>query len=1222
MKKRLLAILMCLCITLPPGTALAVEGDYTPFVSEDLDVEIGDVTYFDIFDGASPRLDSTGSNELFMRIALGAKGYTVPVPGGEDEPNKTRQDNTYEMWDAVAQALTSTSKLNVNPGGTLGTLGTRYDAIFNSIGEENNPDSIVYYYYDDNTHQGWRSSNDDRFDLNEAIERKWSGNRLNHAESIDSAQTDIVDNIRATAHYDSGDGHVENVTLEPLDLGTEYSGDVLYTLNTVTAEYNNTRERAQSLSWGVVFYDFGLAYLETGEAFNSGMTNIELGGMTLAEYLKRGYSVPGFTYNLDTDGDKKFSVGAMNGSTVPISHSSTYGVSVEKSISTSKTHTKEYTYGQSLSVSRETKVGSAVVGAESTWTAQIGAEFGEMWNNAWENGESTTNSISTESSTEVELPPHTQLMMQTSQSFSNFELKYDYPVVVTYKAICYAYYFVMEEGAKAINNHDVVLAKFGRNSANSNDYAIGNLENRYDNKDNSDYEMALGDGLEWNRILAGTYCTNDKMVVDSTRPFYNTHLRACNLGNRINALIKNRPYSVTGGTLTYEAQSINTEVFGLEALYPLAKVRPESAFDYDLKVGDALYVDNIELIGENSQNVPFYGFSSDYGRWSLVESSGTPHTSEAVAKLSTDSVTGYTTLEARGPGTVYLKYAVDPERYPEGKVNSNVTTAIKVNVTQTPFYGRVVAEAGPNPVVYRNSPLKLTSWSQLTATIFDADDNVVSAQPVWQVYGAANGVTITNNSLTATKPGSYQLVATYQGKQSAPVTIMVQESSALSALSVTGRGSELIALFDTDQLSYTAGVVKDVERIVITPTPADAGATIEVNGEDLADDYALDEGPNTFNIAVTSNTGAETTIYTVNVYRSDSNDLPSLEIDEFALEYVSASLTLTGAIAINYTIQVVPPEDLSLKDGDYEVGMMFWDSAPAAYTVSNSPNKTITNASEYYKAGAAADTHVFTYDDIVAKEMNDNIYSVAYVKHGNEYVYSRPLVYSVATYCRSALQYSNNAALHTMAVDMLNYGTAAQQYFGYRTNYPANSGLLPAQRELATSENVPLSFRSRYLSNDRGFGGNESVGGAAFKSASLTLDSRIAVNYTVDVTAPAGKTVSGVKLLYWDSYASGSEYTLDTADTVGAVYDMTLTGTNRYQGRVPNVNAKEMRKQLYTRVCVEYSDGSRGYSNILVYSVSDYAYTARNNASTATIAILTEAMMKYGDSAEAYFKGI
>ena len=99
-------------------------------------------------------------------------------------------------------------------------------------------------------------------------------------------------------------------------------------------------------------------------------------------------------------------------------------------------------------------------------------------------------------------------------------------------------------------------------------------------------------------------------------------------------------------------------------LLPLKTIEMKNQSDeVEMKQGDTLRVDTIGLSGLNERKSPYYGFNKDFGKWVLIDGSGKELTDGSIAKLTRNAVTGNVTLTAAAPGTVYLKYLIDENKY-------------------------------------------------------------------------------------------------------------------------------------------------------------------------------------------------------------------------------------------------------------------------------------------------------------------------------------------------------------------------------------------------------------------------------------------------------------------------------------------------------------------------------------------------------------------------------
>ena len=313
--------------------------------------------------------------------------------------------------------------------------------------------------------------------------------------------------------------------------------------------------------------------------------------------------------------------------------------------------------------------------------------------------------------------------------------------------------------------------------------------------------------------------------------------------------------------------------------------------------------------------------------------------------------------------------------------------------------------------------------------------------------------------------------------------------------------------------------------------------------------------------------------------------------------FKSAKLTLSGKIIINFTVDFGGAD----KNG-YTMGALFFRNKPtdAELMSAHASGQGIT---EY---GTNDGYPMFGYDDITSKEMNDLIYCAIYAEKGDKVYFTNATSMSAAKYVGLAFNNYSDTKLRTMLVDMLNYGSAAQTYFGYRTGELANSALTSAQKKYGSTANVSLNTQAKSLKDSLS---SENV---KFRSASLTLENEISVNYSAAIM---GGTVKKAELLLFDSYTEGGTYDKTTAVLANP---MELSG-DVYKGKFTNLTSKDMRKVLYVRVHVTYEDGTEEYSNIYRYSIETYAHTVRNGNYAAGLKNLTESMMRYGDSASKYF---
>lgn len=81
---------------------------------------------------------------------------------------------------------------------------------------------------------------------------------------------------------------------------------------------------------------------------------------------------------------------------------------------------------------------------------------------------------------------------------------------------------------------------------------------------------------------------------------------------------------------------------------------------------------------------------------------------------------------------------------------------------------------------------------------------------------------------------------------------------------------------------------------------------------------------------------------------------------------------------------------------------------------------------------------MFVYDKLSAKEMTDDVYARPYYNDNGTAVYGEVKKYSILQYAHNKLKTSSNGELIDLLNTMLDYGTASQEYFGYKLGTLAN----------------------------------------------------------------------------------------------------------------------------------------------------------------------------------------
>ena len=281
--------------------------------------------------------------------------------------------------------------------------------------------------------------------------------------------------------------------------------------------------------------------------------------------------------------------------------------------------------------------------------------------------------------------------------------------------------------------------------------------------------------------------------------------------------------------------------------------------------------------------------------------------------------------------------------------------------------------------------------------------------------------------------------------------------------------------------------------------------------------------------------------------------------------------------------------------------MLFWTSPQAEYT-----EKTAERTEKC--SGKTAYGYKFEYKNISSKDMNKAVYArLMAVDDSGQTVYSDAPSegYSVVSYAENMLR---NEKLHPLLVRMLNYGAAAQEYFG-SDDEPANS-ILPSG-ERATDYTRIYSSSSRTVAEDA----TEKCG-AQIKGKTLSLEGDISVNYYIE---PGNEPFDEAGMLFWNehTYSSVPLHIMGTESYKTGYYEenggyMVFT--------FPNIVSSAMNEQIYARVYTKKGDTYK-YSDIDSYSVRDYAANQLSRNTDKALVKLLRTLMLYGDEAEKYFKG-
>ena len=154
----------------------------------------------------------------------------------------------------------------------------------------------------------------------------------------------------------------------------------------------------------------------------------------------------------------------------------------------------------------------------------------------------------------------------------------------------------------------------------------------------------------------------------------------------------------------------------------------------------------------------------------------------------------------------------------------------------------------------------------------------------------------------------------------------------------------------------------------------------------------------------------------------EASDITVQVIYTPTISIASCNLSFRDSIAIKYAV----------KSNRADVKLLIWTAPMADYTL-GTESKVIEKA--YIEKINGTEYYVFDYTDLAAKQMTDVVYARACVEDENGVYYSNVAKYSILQYAYNKLGKTGTATsnddLKAMLGAMLEYGAAAQKYFGY-----------------------------------------------------------------------------------------------------------------------------------------------------------------------------------------------
>ena len=215
------------------------------------------------------------------------------------------------------------------------------------------------------------------------------------------------------------------------------------------------------------------------------------------------------------------------------------------------------------------------------------------------------------------------------------------------------------------------------------------------------------------------------------------------------------------------------------------------------------------------------------------------------------------------------------------------------------------------------------------------------------------------------------------------------------------------------------------------------------------------------------------------------------------LAMLVAAILLMGAFAMNVSAEATTAiEEWNIVLGD-QIGANFYVNVPEN-TANAAVKVTVADQTETHELTAPNSKGLYKVSvNVAAAQMTEEI-TLQLVADGTEYA---PVSYSIREYADHILKGNYSDDVKTMVKYMLNYGAAAQTYFGVQTENLANAG-------------YKMDYAAQYPAEYPELAVEGQLDGVRLYGASLVMDSKVAVRYYF-----AADSVEGVTFR-----ANGKEY--------------------------------------------------------------------------------------------------
>ena len=326
-------------------------------------------------------------------------------------------------------------------------------------------------------------------------------------------------------------------------------------------------------------------------------------------------------------------------------------------------------------------------------------------------------------------------------------------------------------------------------------------------------------------------------------------------------------------------------------------------------------------------------------------------------------------------------------------------------------------------------------------------------------------------------------------------------------------------------------------------------------------------------------------------------------IDGIGAKLAGYSLSLTGNIGVNFYMEL--SNDVVNDESAYMNFTLPNGTTSKVYVSGTHEDGSTATTDTTVKNGVTY--YVFTCE-VAAKEMTSDIKAQMIGNNGEKT--GKVYTYTVKEYADYILSHTSaegsnyGSATIQLVKGMLNYGGAAQKYFGYKTDQLASDGL--ALTEPVFDDTSIINF-IKDEANKASITNYSDSNKVTFKSAYLSLNSTtdlcVSVQFAKDVTVQE------------DMFA----ILLDSKEISKDQYEITkVNEENCYKITLHGIKASQLQKQYEFEVALPDTG-----SAVLKYGATSYAYTVMSSAcdninNIESLREVVKALHAYGSCAQGY----